>query len=137
MRALVTGATGFVGPYLIDHLRSCGDDVVSTDVEVDVTDPSGVRASLAHTKPEVIFHLAALSLVGTSWTAPAEAFRVNTEGTLNVLLAAQDAGVDRVLLVGSAEEYGVVEAERMPVTEDVSLRPVTAYGASKAAAEMA
>jgi GDP-4-dehydro-6-deoxy-D-mannose reductase len=137
MRALVTGATGFVGPYLIDHLQSMGDDVVGTDMEADVTDPSGLRASVAHAKPEVIYHLAALSHVGTSWSAPADVFRVNTEGTLNVLLAALDAGVERVLLVGSAEQYGVVEAEHLPISEDTPMLPVTPYGASKAAAEMA
>src|SRR5689334_6965292 len=137
MRALVTGATGFVGPYLIDHLRASDDDVVGTDLEADVTDPSGFRASVAHAKPDVIYHLAALSHVGTSWTAPAEVFRVNTEGTLNVLLAALDAGVGRVLVVGSAEQYGVVAPEQMPISEDHPMRPLTPYGASKAAAEMA
>ena len=137
MRALVTGATGFVGPYLIDHLQGAGDDVVGTDLEADVTDPSGLRASIAHAKPEVIFHLAALSHVGTSWTAPAEVFRVNTEGTLNVLLAALDAGVERVVIVGSAEQYGKVRPDQMPITEESPQRPITAYGASKAAAEMA
>jgi GDP-4-dehydro-6-deoxy-D-mannose reductase len=137
VRALVTGSTGFVGPYLLAHLRQSGDEVVGTDLDVDITDPSGVRANLAHTKPEVIYHLAALSHVGTSWSAPAEVFRVNVEGTLNVLLAALDAGVERVVVIGSAEEYGIVPSEDMPITEAAPLRPVTPYGASKAAAEMA
>jgi GDP-4-dehydro-6-deoxy-D-mannose reductase len=137
VRVLVTGAGGFVGPHLLSHLGDAGDDVVGTDLDVDVTDPSGLRAGLAHSRPEVVYHLAALSHVGTSWTAPAEVFRVNTEGTLNVLLAAIDAGVDRVVVIGSAEEYGVVDASRMPIAEDEPLLPVTPYGASKAAAEMA
>lgn len=137
MRALVTGVTGFVGPYLTEHLRAAGDDVVGVDLEVDITDPSGVRANLAHTRPEVVYHLAALSHVGTSWTAPAEVFRVNTEGTLNVLLAALDAGVERVLVIGSAEQYGTVAPADMPIDESTPMRPVTPYGASKAAAEMA
>ena len=137
MRALVTGAGGFVGPYLLDHLRSCGDDVGGTDLEVDITDAESIRAAFDEAKPEVVYHLAALSHVGTSWSAPVDVFRVNVEGTLNVLLAALEAGVQRVLLIGSAEEYGIVPTERMPITEDEHLRPVTPYGASKAAAEMA
>jgi GDP-4-dehydro-6-deoxy-D-mannose reductase len=137
VRALVTGAGGFVGPYLLDHLRASGDDVGGTDLEVDITDPASIRAALEEARPEVVYHLAALSHVGTSWDAPVDVFRVNVEGTLNVLLAALEAGVQRVLLIGSAEEYGVVPAERMPITEDEHLRPVTPYGASKAAAEMA
>jgi GDP-4-dehydro-6-deoxy-D-mannose reductase len=137
MRALVTGAGGFVGPHLLAHLRDAGDDVVGADLEVDVTDPSGVRANLAHSRPQVVYHLAALSHVGTSWTAPAEVFRVNTEGTLNVLLASIDAGVERVVVIGSAEQYGVVASSRMPISEDEPMLPVTPYGASKAAAEMA
>jgi GDP-4-dehydro-6-deoxy-D-mannose reductase len=63
--------------------------------------------------------------------------RVNAEGSLNVLLAAIDAGVQRVLLIGSAEEYGRITADLLPVKETTPLRPVSPYGASKAAAEMA
>lgn len=137
MRALVTGAGGFVGPYLLDHLRSSRDEVGGTDLETDITDPASVRAALEASKPEVVYHLAALSHVGTSWDAPVNVFRVNVEGTLNVLLAAIEAGVQRVLLIGSAEQYGIVPTERMPITEDEHLRPITPYGASKAAAEMA
>jgi GDP-4-dehydro-6-deoxy-D-mannose reductase len=137
VRALVTGAGGFVGPYLLDHLRASGDEVGGTDLEVDITDPASIRRALEEARPEVVYHLAALSHVGTSWDAPVDVFRVNVEGTLNVLLAALEAGVQRVLLIGSAEEYGIVPAERMPITEDEQLRPVTPYGASKAAAEMA
>lgn len=137
MRALVTGAGGFVGPYLLDHLRSSGDDADGTDIETDITDGDSVRAAFEKAKPDVVYHLAALSHVGTSWTAPIDVFRVNVEGTLNVLLAAIEAGVQRVLLIGSAEEYGIVPSERMPITEEEHLRPVTPYGASKAAAEMA
>jgi len=137
VRALVTGAGGFVGPYLLDHLRSSGDEVGGTDLETDITDPDSIRRALDAARPEVVYHLAALSHVGTSWDAPVQVFRVNVEGTLNVLLAALEAGVQRVLLIGSAEQYGIVPTERMPITEDEHLRPVTPYGASKAAAEMA
>ena len=136
MRALVTGAGGFVGPYLTSHLKSCGDEVVGTDTDVDITDAAAVRSSFADARPDVVYHLAAASHVGTSWSAPAEVVRINVDGSLNVLLAALDTGVERVLLVGSAEEYGRLTPADLPVAETAPLRPVTPYGASKAAAEM-
>lgn len=137
VRALVTGAIGFVGPYLVQHLADAGDDVVGSEAEVDVTDAERLQRSLLETKPEVVYHLAAMSHVGESWNAPGEVFRVNTMGTLNVLLAALSAGVERVLIVGSAEQYGQVDPGDMPIDEDQPMRPITPYGASKAAAEMA
>ena len=136
MKALITGAGGFVGPYLTAHLESCGDEVVGTDLEADVTDAEGIRKAFLDARPNAVYHLAAASHVGTSWSAPVDVLRVNAEGSLNVFLAALEAGVERVLLIGSAEEYGHITPELLPVTETTSLRPVSPYGASKAAAEM-
>lgn len=136
MKALITGAGGFVGPYLTAHLESMGDVVVGTDAEVDITDGDGVRRAFLEIRPDVVYHLAAASHVGTSWAAPVEVLRVNTEGSLNVFLAALEADVQRVLLIGSAEQYGRLTPELMPVAETTPLRPVSPYGASKAAAEM-
>ena len=136
MKALITGAGGFVGPYLSAHLAECGDEAVGTDVEMDITDAESVRATFLDARPEVVYHLAAASHVGTSWSAPVEVLRVNAEGTLNVLLAALEAGVGRVLLIGSAEQYGKLSPEQIPVRETEPMRPVSPYGASKAAAEM-
>ena len=136
MKAIVTGAHGFVGPYLTTHLVSCGDEVVGIDSEVDITDAEAVRTRFADELPDVVYHLAAASHVGDSWSAPAQVVRINSEGSLNVLLAAVAAGVERVVLIGSAEEYGHVTPEQLPITEDTPLRPVSPYGASKAAAEM-
>jgi GDP-4-dehydro-6-deoxy-D-mannose reductase len=136
VKAFVTGAGGFVGPYLVGHLGDCGDDVVETDTELDVTDAEGFRKGLLAIRPEVVYHLAAASHVGTSWSAPVDVLRVNAEGTLNVLLASIEAGVERVLIVGSAEEYGRVSSDALPIAETTPLRPVSPYGASKAAAEM-
>jgi GDP-4-dehydro-6-deoxy-D-mannose reductase len=134
VKALITGAGGFVGPYLRRHLESCGDEVVGTDLDVDITDGDGVLRAFTDVRPEVVYHLAAASHVGTSWSAPVDVVRVNVEGTLNVLLAALEAQAERVVVIGSAEEYGkVVE---LPVRETTPLRPVSPYGASKAAAEM-
>lgn len=139
MRAAVTGARGFVGPYLLAHLEASGDDVVALDRRgpdpLDVTDPDLVHARLERARPDTVYHLAALSHVGESWASPALSFRVNAEGTLNVLRACLDLGVARVLVVGSAEEYGLVDPGTDSVREDAPLRPLTPYGAAKVAAD--
>jgi GDP-4-dehydro-6-deoxy-D-mannose reductase len=139
MRALVTGANGFVGRHLVAHLRSHGDDVVAWDHTTggpDITDGAELATRLAGEHPEALYHLAGWSDVGGSWQAPREAFRANAEGTLNVLLAAVEAGVQRVLVVSSADVYGIVEERELPLTEDSPLRPVSPYAASKVAADL-
>jgi GDP-4-dehydro-6-deoxy-D-mannose reductase len=139
LRAAVTGARGFVGPHLIAHLEASGDAVTGLDRRgpepFDVTDADAVRGALQRVQPDVVYHLAALSHVGDSWQAPTLAFRVNAEGTLNVLRACIDLKVPRVVVVGSAEEYGRVDPTDLPLAENAALRPVTPYGASKVAAE--
>jgi len=137
VKALVTGAGGFVGVELVRHLESAGDEVVAVDRQTggDVTDPEAMRTLLARHRPDAVYHLAAVSHIGGSWLAPLEVFRVNAEGALNVLRASLEAGVARVLLVGSADEYGAVAEEELPLTEDAPLRPLSPYGASKVAAE--
>ena len=138
MRATVTGAAGFAGRHLVAHLRACGDEVTTIDrhgpTPVDVTDAAAVRAAIATQRPDVVYHLAAWSHVGGSWDEPAAAFRVNAEGTLNVLRACAAVGVGRVLVVGSAEEYG--RAGEAPLDEDTPLRPLSPYGAGKVAADV-
>ena len=73
MKALVTGATGFVGPHLLAHLQDCGDDVVlpgDASGSFDITDRSAVQAVFEAERPEVVYHLAAWSDVGASWIDP-------------------------------------------------------------------
>jgi GDP-4-dehydro-6-deoxy-D-mannose reductase len=138
VRALVTGVSGFVGHHLVEHLRASGDDVTGcdrADGSLDVLDPSSVRAVLDRVRPEVVYHLAGWSDVGASWAAPLEVFRVNAEGTLNVLDECRAAGVGRVLSVSSADVYGVVAADELPIGEDAPVRPVSPYAASKVAAD--
>ena len=102
----------------------------------DVTDPDAVRTAFQHpAQPDAVYHLAALSHVGESWKAPALAFRVNAEGTLNVLRACVDLKIERVLIVGSAEEYGKVDAADLPLPETAPLRPITPYGTARFAAD--
>lgn len=141
MRALVTGATGFVGPHLLAHLQDCGDDVVlpgDASGDFDITDRSAVQAMFEAERPEVVYHLAAWSDVGASWIDPTACLRVNVEGTAHVLDAARACGSRRVLVVGSSEEYGKIDADAdadgARLREDAPLRPITPYGASKVAA---
>lgn len=147
VRALVTGASGFVGRHLVAHLRASGDEVLVADrshgengddgrsYAVDITDAAETAAMVAHARPDAIYHLAGWADVGASWKAPVEAFRANAEGTLNVLGAASDVGVDRVLAVSSADVYGAVTEAELPLTEDAPLRPASPYAASKVAAD--
>lgn len=140
MRATVTGAGGFVGPHLVAHLRAAGDDVTEMDlfgpVEVDVTDADSALAAVDAARPDVVYHLAALSHVGQSWSSPGRSFRVNAEGTLHVLRACLEVKVARVVVILSSEVYGNAEPGALPLREDSPLRPVTPYGASKAAADL-
>ena len=137
MRAFLTGGSGFVGTWLRAHLEEMGDEVVSAGQEVDVTEPAAIEEAVGSSRPDAVYHLAGLAHVGRSWDEPAEYFRVNASGTLNVLQAARRClPHPRVLVVSSAEVYGAVRPEQVPVGEDESLRPVSPYAAAKAAAEM-
>lgn len=128
---LVTGASGFVGGYLLAEL---GPAAVPS--QADVTDPIAVAEEVAAVAPEAIVHLAALSSVAGSWHAGAEVWRVNALGTVNVLdAAATEQPSARVLVVSTGEVYG--RAEVFPTPEEAPMRPISPYAASKAAAEIA
>jgi GDP-4-dehydro-6-deoxy-D-mannose reductase len=137
MRAFVTGGHGFVGPWLVEHLRTSGDEVVVAGPAVDVTDPGSIEQAMGDAGPDAVYHLAAQSSVGSSWSNPSRTFEVNATGTLRVLAAAQECRPrPRVLVVSSGEVYGKVAAGRLPVAESEPFMPVTPYAASKAAAEL-
>jgi GDP-4-dehydro-6-deoxy-D-mannose reductase len=137
VRALVTGGDGFVGRWLCPHLEASGDDVIAvTAVDADVTDAHATAALVQRVAPDAIYHLAGLANVADSWAQPTQSFAVNATGTLNVLDAARRLSTPpTVLLVSSAEVYGIVSADQLPLTEESPLRPVTPYAASKVAAE--
>jgi GDP-4-dehydro-6-deoxy-D-mannose reductase len=138
VRSLVTGAGGFVGAHLVRHLEEHGDEVVEMERTVDgvdIADAEAVTETIMAAKPAAVYHLAGASDVGGSWSAPTETFLANALGTLNVLEAARAAGADRVLAVTSADVYGRVSADELPLTEDQPLRPVSPYAASKVAAD--
>jgi GDP-4-dehydro-6-deoxy-D-mannose reductase len=137
VKALVTGVAGFVGHHLVSHLEARGDSVTGIDREhgIDLLDPPALVEAVAAASPDAVYHLGGWSDVGGSWAAPRDAFRVNAEGTLNVLEACRSAGMPRVLLVSSADVYGKVSLSELPLTEESPFRPVTPYAASKIAAD--
>jgi GDP-4-dehydro-6-deoxy-D-mannose reductase len=136
MRALVTGADGFVGRHLLAHLRERGDDAVGVDRECDVTDARSVLDTMARVRPDAVYHLAALTAVGASWSNPVEYTRVNVLGTKNVLDSAFDVvPAASVVLVSSADVYGVVRPEDLPLVESFRVAPANPYASSKVEAE--
>lgn len=136
MRGFVTGASGFVGSWLVAHLRGRGDEVVAVDSEVDVTDSTALKESLISFRPDAVYHLAALTHVGRSFTDPSEVVRVNALGTLSVLEAARQCEKPpTVLIISSAEVYGAVKESDLPLNEEAPLAPMSPYAASKIAAE--
>ena len=142
MRAVVTGASGFVGRHLVAHLHACGDTVVAVDhaaqdgaLAVDVTDEDALTRAIRDASPDAVYHLAARSHVGESWAGGDELTRVNVGGTQTVVDACAAAPVGRLLVVGSAEQYGPVPADQGAVDETVTMQPLSPYGVSKLAAE--
>ncbi len=139
MRALVTGSRGFVGTHLVAHLNACADDVIEVDRVIGsppIEDAGAVSELIAEAKPDAVYHLAGQSDVAASWDDPIGTFQTNANGTLHVVRACIDSGVERLLSVTSSDIYGMVEPDELPITEHAPLRPVNPYAASKAAAEM-
>lgn len=148
MRALVTGAGGFVGRYLVRALRERGEEVFAaggphdaSDVfPIDVLDAQTLDAAFDLAHPDVVFHLAAQAFVPQALQAPLRTYETNVTGTANVL-AALRAFRDRVarnvrlVYVSSAEVYGAQPPEAMPLEETRAPNPANPYAGSKAAAE--
>lgn len=154
MRVLITGAGGFVGKHLIEAISAQTDyEIFATALDekeasnidlpedhitlIDITDKDKVQALFERVKPEQIYHLAAQSSVGLSWKIPAVTLRVNIEGTLNILEAmrCQDMSGNKILLIGSAEQYGKVTAADLPIGEEQAVVAGNPYAISKIAQE--
>jgi GDP-4-dehydro-6-deoxy-D-mannose reductase len=136
MRIWVTGASGFVGRHLVPRLEEADHEVVRSDLELDVTLASEVAAALRRIRPNAIVHLAAESSVARSLADPAACFRVNFLGSRNLLSAlARHAPEARLLLVGSADQYGTRPPGAPPLREGDPLLPRSPYARSKVAAE--
>jgi UDP-glucose 4-epimerase len=154
MKALVTGGAGFIGSNLVDALLERGDEVAVVDdlstgkrenlegalsngatlEEIDIRDAEAVSEVVGRTRPDVIFHLAAQIDVRKSVADPANDARINVEGTVNVLSAAQKHGVPRVVNTSTGGAiYG--EGQQLPAPEDHPSVPEAPYGLSKWCAE--
>ena len=85
---------------------------------IDIADADALTDAVVAAKPEAVYHLAGAADVGGSWAAPRETFLANALGTLNVLEASREAGAERVLAVTSADVYGRVTEDELPLDED-------------------
>ncbi len=154
-RVLVTGAGGFIGSHLVERLARDGHDVramvhynalglrgwldrlpagVPQNVDIvagDIRDELCVRE--ASRERDVVFHLAALISIPYSYVAPRSYIDTNVTGTLNVVQAARDLGVGRVVVTSTSEVYGT--AVQVPISEDHRLHPQSPYAASKVGAD--
>jgi len=150
-RALVTGGAGFIGSHLVEGLLARGYEVTVLDnyatgrhdnlarvvnqihfVEGDVRNLTTVHSVMR--KVDVVFHEAALPSVARSVKNPLESNEVNITGTLNVLVAARDAEVRRVVLAGSSSAYG--NTPTLPKIETMPPDPLSPYAISKLAGEL-
>jgi GDP-4-dehydro-6-deoxy-D-mannose reductase len=112
-------------------------DSVSGEQTLDVTNPESVRATVVNFRPDVVVHLAAVAAVTAATKAPREAWRVNLDGTLNLVSALQDAAAGaHLLFVSSAEVYGASLRQEGLTNETALLQPLNAYAASKASADL-
>ena len=155
MRALITGVTGFAGSHLAEYLVAhtdfevWGTDISSNDrniaeirqdihfVEGDISEPEVVSTILTQAQPDYVFHLAAQAFVPLSWRDPWQTIANNIRAQLNILQTLANSGVKpRVLTVGSADEYGMITPDELPITEATPLRPYSPYAVSKIAQDM-
>ena len=154
-RVLVTGADGFIGSHLVEHLINEGCivkafvyynsfnswgwlDNLAKDkldkIEVfagDIRDPNGVREAVKDVS--LIFHLAALIAIPFSYHSPDSYIDTNVKGTLNIIQAAKDYGIERVLITSTSEVYGT--AQYIPIDENHPRQPQSPYSASKIGAD--
>ena len=132
---LVTGARGFVGRYLVEHLEHAGADVTGwTREQVDLLDRRAVARAIADLRPSIVYHCAGAAHVGRSFGNIADTLAANVLGTHHVLDALRGAGVSaRVLITGSSLVYR--QSDR-PLKEEDPTGPATPYALSKLAQEM-
>jgi NAD dependent epimerase/dehydratase len=152
---LITGADGFIGSHLVEKLLEEGCKVKAFcyynsfnswgwldtfpkellhDIEVftgDIRDPNGVRTAMKGC--DVVFHLAALIAIPFSYHSPDSYIDTNVKGTLNIVQAAKDLGIERVLVTSTSEVYGT--AQYIPIDEKHPRQPQSPYSASKIGAD--
>jgi GDP-4-dehydro-6-deoxy-D-mannose reductase len=157
MRVLITGISGFVGQHLTEYVLASHPEVelfglrrwrsevppavlgvpANRILEGDLLDAPSLVRVLQTSRPEIVFHLAASSSVAGSWATPAEMVQVNVLGTLHLLEAVRQLGLEAtVVLACSAEAYGTVAESELPIRESQPFRPVSPYAVSKAAVDL-
>lgn len=152
-KILITGASGFVGTYLAKHLLELGQSEIHgtylteesmekspvkdkiTFHKVDLQDKNATEQLIQSVMPDEVYHLAAMANVAASFKDPVGTFHSNVDSQLYLLesLRINNLLTTKVLIVGSAEEYGYVTAEDLPVNENTILRPSSPYAVSKIA----
>lgn len=153
MRVLITGARGFVGPYVAEALRhklgasvkliltakEAGEHPFLGSVEaLDVTDRAAVATAIAHHSPTHVIHLAGIASPSAASTDPQMSWRVHVQGPLNLAHAVLESAPDCWLLnVGSGLVYGESAKLGLPLNEETLLCPVDEYSVTKAAADLA
>ena len=147
MRVLVTGATGFAGSHLVAHLLAQGDEVFGLIREPergqawpfvplvgDLLDTASLYTAVSTAQPDIVYHLAGQADVGLSWKQPFLTIALNAGGTANLLDAIVRWGRPRVVAVTSADLYGPLPIDAMPINGLSQPNPYHPYGVSKVAA---
>jgi GDP-4-dehydro-6-deoxy-D-mannose reductase len=152
MKYLITGCFGFVGSYLIEHIRKEYPDATIVGVDripqpdgwgapneshrIDLLDRAAIARVVGEAQPDYVVHLASFSSVAFSWQDPVASFTNNTNIFLNLLECIRaHAPKARILSVGSSEEYGVVSSDELPLRESTPLRPVSPYAVARVSQE--
>jgi UDP-glucose-4-epimerase GalE len=150
MRVLVTGGAGYVGSHAAKQLVASGHEVLVVDnlaeghrpsvgrmkfVEADLLDRKRIAGLLTEHKIDAVMHFAAFAYVGVSVMEPAIYYQNNIVGSLSLLDAMRDAGVDRMVFSSSCATYGI--PQRVPITEDHPQNPISPYGFTKYVIERA
>ncbi|GAA4092965.1 NAD-dependent 4,6-dehydratase LegB [Mucilaginibacter panaciglaebae] len=154
-RVLVTGADGFIGSHLVEHLLDEGCNVKAfvyynsfnswgwldtlpqdklNQIEIfagDIRDPNGVRKAMKDV--DIVFHLAALIAIPFSYHSPDSYIDTNVKGTLNIVQSAKDFSIERVLVTSTSEVYGT--AKYVPIDEEHPRQSQSPYSASKIGAD--
>jgi GDP-4-dehydro-6-deoxy-D-mannose reductase len=152
VRILITGVSGFVGRHLAKHLLDVIPDAqlhgttlkqLTQDTlrvvyhTLDLRNVDMVRDLITNVQPEQIYHLAAQAFVPQSFDDPWDTLENNIRSQLNLILACiRQEKKPQMLIVGSAEAYGVVRPEDIPIHEDIPLRPSSPYSVSKVTQDM-
>ncbi len=151
-KAMIIGAAGFVGGYLIDHLKDDMNwEVYGTKLEIekierkdieiydlDVLNKEEIIKIFEKIKPDYVFNLAAQSSVSLSWKNPLLTIDINIKGAINILEAVREIKQynPKIILIGSSEEYGNVKEDEIPVKEENNLRPGNIYAVTKVCQNM-